>query len=183
MRARALDVRWGEVDVADTVAGIEAAGREGWADGSRVAVMGGSAGGFTALLVAADAPAVVRAAVSLSGVTDLFELAATTHRFESRYSRPAGGHAAAARRALPRTVAGDPGAYDITVPVLVLQGADDKVVPPSQAQRLVDAMRAAGAPVEHHVYEGEGHGFSRADTIVDSLERIDVFLTTWVVQR
>ena len=67
--------------------------------------------------------------------------------------------------------------------MLVLQGADDKVVPPSQAQRLVDAMRAAGAPVEHHVYEGEGHGFSRADTIVDSLERIDAFLTTWVVQR
>ncbi len=179
---RALDVRWGEVDVADTVAGIEAAGREGWADGSRVAVMGGSAGGFTALLVAAHAPAVVRAAVSLSGVTDLFELAATTHRFESRYLDRLVGtlpeHADRYRERSPVTRA-----HDITVPVLVLQGADDKVVPPSQAQRLVDAMRAAGAPVEHHVYEGEGHGFSRADTIVDSLERIDAFLTTWVVQR
>jgi dipeptidyl aminopeptidase/acylaminoacyl peptidase len=57
------------------------------------------------------------------------------------------------------------------------------VVPPSQAQLLVDSMRAAGAPVEHHVYEREGHGFSRVPTIVDSLTRIDTFLTTWVVQR
>ena len=69
------------------------------------------------------------------------------------------------------------------MPVLVLQGADDKVVPPAQAQLLVDSVRPAGAPVEHHVYDGEGHGFSRADTIIDSLERIDAFLTTWVVQR
>jgi dipeptidyl aminopeptidase/acylaminoacyl peptidase len=179
---RALDGAWGEVDVADTVAGIEAARREGWADASRAAVMGGSAGGFTALLVAAHAPAVVRAAVSLYGVTDLFDLAATTHRFESRYLDRLVGtlphHADRYRDRSPVTRA-----HEITVPVLVLQGADDKVVPPSQAQLLVDSMRAAGAPVEHHVYEGEGHGFSRVATIVDSFTRIDAFLTTWVVQR
>jgi dipeptidyl aminopeptidase/acylaminoacyl peptidase len=179
---RALDGAWGEVDVADTVAGIEAARREGWADASRAAVMGGSAGGFTALLVAAHAPAVVRAAVSLYGVTDLFDLAATTHRFESRYLDrlvgPLPDHADRYRDRSPVTRA-----HEITVPVLVLQGADDKVVPPSQAQLLVDSMRAAGAPVEHHVYEGEGHGFSRVATIVDSFTRIDAFLTTWVVQR
>ena len=74
-------------------------------------------------------------------------------------------------------------ARDIAVPVLVLQGADDKVVPPAQAQLLVDSMRAAGGTVEHHVYEGEGHGFSKEATIVDSFERIDAFLTRWVVQR
>ena len=179
---RALDGAWGDVDVADTVAGIEAAGREGWADASRAAVMGGSAGGFTALLVAAHAPAVVRAAVSLYGVTDLFDLAATTHRFESRYLDRLVGtlpeHADRYRDRSPATRA-----PEITVPVLVLQGADDKVVPPSQAQLLVDSMRAAGAPVEHHVYDGEGHSFSRVDTIVDSFARIDTFLTTWVVQR
>jgi dipeptidyl aminopeptidase/acylaminoacyl peptidase len=179
---RALDGAWGEVDVADTIAGIEAAGREGWADASRAAVMGGSAGGFTALLVAAHAPAVVRAAVSLYGVTDLFDLAATTHRFESRYLDRLVGtlpeHADRYRDRSPVTRA-----HEITVPVLVLQGADDKVVPPAQAQLFVDSMRAAGAPVEHHVYAGEGHGFSRVDTIVDSFARIDTFLTTWVVQR
>ena len=69
------------------------------------------------------------------------------------------------------------------MPALVLQGADDKVVPPSQAQLLVESMRAAGATVEHHVYDGEGHGFSLEATVVDSLERIDAFLERWVVQR
>ncbi len=120
--------------------------------------------------------------MSLYGVTDLFDLAATTHRFESRYLDRLVGtlpeHADRYRDRSPVTRA-----HDITVPVLVLQGADDKVVPPAQAERLVDALRAAGAPVEHHVYQGEGHGFSGVDTIVDSFGRIDTFLTTWVVQR
>jgi dipeptidyl aminopeptidase/acylaminoacyl peptidase len=57
------------------------------------------------------------------------------------------------------------------------------VVPPAQAQLLVDSMRAAGATVDHHVYDGEGHGFSSEATIVDSFERIDAFLERWVVQR
>ena len=74
-------------------------------------------------------------------------------------------------------------AREIAVPVLVLQGADDKVVPPAQAQHLVDSMRAAGGTVEQHVYEGEGHGFSQEATIIDSFERIDAFLTRWVVRR
>ncbi len=178
----ALDHEWGVLDVADTVAGIHAAGREGWADASRAAVMGGSAGGFTALLVAAQTPSVVRAVVSLYGVTDLFDLAATTHRFESRYlDRLVGPVPGAAEQYRTRSPVAH--AHDITVPALVLQGADDKVVPPAQAQLLVDSMRTAGASVEHHVYDGEGHGFSKADTIVDSLDRIDRFLTKWVVQR
>jgi dipeptidyl aminopeptidase/acylaminoacyl peptidase len=178
----ALDHEWGVVDVADTVAGIGAAQREGWADASRAAVMGGSAGGFTALLVAAQTPPVVRAVVSLFGVTDLFDLAATTHRFESRYlDRLVGPLPAAAERYRARSPVAH--AHEITVPALVLQGADDKVVPPAQAQLLVDSMRTAGAAVEHHVYDGEGHGFSKVDTIVDSLDRIDRFLTKWVVQR
>jgi dipeptidyl aminopeptidase/acylaminoacyl peptidase len=179
---RALDQAWGVVDVADTVAGIRAAGVAGWADAARAAVMGGSAGGFTTLLVAAESPPVVRAAVSLYGVTDLFDLAETTHRFESRYLDRLVGelpeHAARYRERAPVTRAGA-----VTVPVLVLQGADDQVVPPAQAQLLVDTMRAAGAPVEHHVYEGEGHGFGRAETVVDSFERIDAFLTRWVLTR
>ncbi len=178
----ALDHEWGVVDVADTVAGIQAAERGGWADASRAAVMGGSAGGFTALLVAAQTPPVVRAVVSLFGVTDLFDLAATTHRFESRYlDRLVGPLPAAAEQYRTRSPVAH--AHGITVPALVLQGADDKVVPPAQAQLLVDSMRTAGAAVEHHVYDGEGHGFSKVETIVDSLDRIDRFLTKWVVQR
>jgi dipeptidyl aminopeptidase/acylaminoacyl peptidase len=179
---RALDQAWGVVDVADTVAGIRAADRDGWADGARVAVMGGSAGGFTALLVAAASPPVVRAAVSLFGVTDLFGLAETTHRFESRYLDRLVGtlpeHATRYRDRSPVTRAAE-----VAVPVLVLQGAEDKVVPAAQAQLMVDAMRAAGAPVEHHVYESEGHGWRRPETVVDSFERIDAFLTHWVLTR
>jgi dipeptidyl aminopeptidase/acylaminoacyl peptidase len=178
----ALDQRWGEVDVADTVTGIRALADDGRVDASRAAVMGGSAGGFTALLVAAQQPAVVRAAVSLFGVTDLFDLAATTHRFESRYlDRLVGALPEHADRYQARSPVGR--AAEISVPVLVLQGADDAVVPPAQAQLLVDSMRGAGGTVEQHVYDGEGHGFSKEATIVDSIERIEAFLTRWVVQR
>ena len=66
---------------------------------------------------------------------------------------------------------------------LTRTGADDKVVPVSQAQLLVDSVRAAGGIVEQHVYEGEGHGFSKEATIIDSFERIEEFLTRWVVNR
>jgi dipeptidyl aminopeptidase/acylaminoacyl peptidase len=178
----ALDHAWGDVDVGDTVAGIRALAIDDRVDASRAAVMGGSAGGFTALLVGAHTPPVVRAVVSLFGVTDLFDLAATTHRFESRYlDRLVGPLPEYADRYEARSPVNR--APDLTVPVLVLQGADDKVVPPSQAQLLVDAVRAAGGTVEQHVYDGEGHGFSREATIVDSFQRIESFLTRWVVQR
>jgi dipeptidyl aminopeptidase/acylaminoacyl peptidase len=178
----ALDHAWGDVDVTDTVAGIRVLAHDDRVDASRAAVIGGSAGGFTALLVAAHAPPVVRAAVSLFGVTDLFDLAATTHRFESRYlDRLVGTLPEHADRYEARSPVAH--ARDIAVPVLVLQGADDKVVPAAQAQLLVDSMRAAGGTVEQHVYDGEGHGFSKEATIVDSFERIDAFLTRWVIQR
>jgi dipeptidyl aminopeptidase/acylaminoacyl peptidase len=178
----ALDHAWGELDVNDTVAGIRALAQDDRVNATRAAVMGGSAGGFTALLVAAHAPPVVRAVVSLFGVTDLFDLAATTHRFESRYldglvgTLPEHAHQYEMRSPVNR-------AREIAVPVLVLQGEDDKVVPLAQAQLLVDSLRAAGRTVEQHVYEGEGHGFSKESTIVDSFARIETFLTRWVVQR
>ena len=82
---QALRERWGELDVVDTAAGIRAAGERGWCDPDRVAIMGGSAGGLTTLLVCALHGVLVRAGVSLFGVTNLFDLAETTHRFESRY--------------------------------------------------------------------------------------------------
>ena len=95
----------------------------------------------------------MHAVVSLYGVTDLFDLAATTHRFESRYlDRLVGPLPGAADQYRTRSPVAH--AHEITVPALVLQGADDKVVPPAQAQLLVDSMRTAGATVEHHVYDG-----------------------------
>ena len=176
---RAADGGWGTVDVDDTVAGIRALADRGEVDGARVGIMGGSAGGFTALLVGTATPPVVRAIVSLYAVTDLLDLVATTHRFESRYlDTLVGPLPECATRYRDRSPVHR--ASEITVPVLVLQGDQDKVVPAAQAQRLVDALRAAGTPVEHHVYEGEGHGWSRPDTVTDALERIEAFLAKWV---
>jgi dipeptidyl aminopeptidase/acylaminoacyl peptidase len=178
---RALDEGWGDVDVADTVTGIRTLAARGAVDGERVAVMGGSAGGFTALLVGAATPPVVQAVVSLYGVTDLVDLAATTHRFESRYlDTLVGPLPACADRYRDRSPVTR--AHEIGVPVLVLQGDQDKVVPPAQAELLVDALRAAGTEVEHHVYAGEGHGWSRPDTVIDALERTEAFLTRWVLR-
>jgi dipeptidyl aminopeptidase/acylaminoacyl peptidase len=180
--AQALAGRWGHADVTDTAAGIRHARRVRWCDPNQVAVIGGSAGGLTVLLLAARHPDLVRAAVTLYGVTDLFDLADTTHRFESRYLDRIVGtlprHAGRYRDRSPVTHAAE-----ITVPVLVLQGADDKVVPPAQARGMVDAMRAAGTPVDYHEYGREGHGFTRVDTISDALERTEAFLARWVLRR
>jgi dipeptidyl aminopeptidase/acylaminoacyl peptidase len=178
----ALDGGWGELDVIDTAAGIEAATKRGWCEPGRVAVMGGSAGGFTTLLVCARFGGLVRAGVSLFGVTNLFDLAETTHRLESRYlDHLVGDLPRDARRYHERSPVTQAGAID--VPLLVLQGDADKVVPPAQAQALVDAVRAGGGTVEHHVYPGEGHGWSRPETVIDELERVDAFLTRWVLTR
>ncbi|MCU1429073.1 MAG: peptidase, partial [Actinomycetia bacterium] len=180
--AQSLAGGWGERDVADVAAGIRHAGREGWCDPQRVAVVGGSAGGLTVLLCCARHGDIVRAGVSLFGVTDLFELAATTHRFESRYlDRIVGvlpGDADRYRDRSPLTYAAD-----IEVPVLVLQGTDDKAVPASQAEAMVDAMRRAGRTVEFQLYEGEGHGWRRASTVADDLVRTEAFLRRWVLER
>jgi dipeptidyl aminopeptidase/acylaminoacyl peptidase len=179
---QALRERWGELDVVDTADGIRSAGERGWCDPDRVAVMGGSVGGLTTLLVCAQHGALVRAGVSLFGVTNLFDLAETTHRFESKYvdwlvgPRP---------EAADRYVAHSPvtHAASIRVPLLVLQGDADNVVPPAQAQEVVDVVRGAGGTVEHHVYEGEGHGWAKPETMTDELERVDAFLTRWVLRR
>ncbi len=177
--AQALAGTWGHDDVEDVAAGIRAAAAQGWCDPARVAIAGGSAGGLTALLVGAKHPDLVRAVVSAYGVTDLFDLAATTHRFEAHYLDELVGVLPAAdarfRAQSPVTYAAQ-----ITVPLLVLQGDEDKVVPPQQAQLVVDAVRAAGGIVDHHVYEGEGHGWSKIETVQDELERIEAFLEQWV---
>jgi dipeptidyl aminopeptidase/acylaminoacyl peptidase len=180
--ALALRERWGELDVLDTAAGIHAAVEQGWCDPDRVAVMGGSAGGMTTFLVCAQHGALVRAGVSLFGVTDLFDLAETTHRFESRYvDWLVGPLPEAADRYTERSPVTH--AAGIKTPLLVLQGDVDNVVPPAQAQLLVDAVRAGGGVVEHHVYAGEGHGWAKPETMTDELERVEAFLTRWVLHR
>ena len=179
---QALTGRWGDVDVADVAAGIRHAGASGWCDAGRVAIDGGSAGGFTLLLLCARYPGLVRAAVDRYGVADLFHLAETTHRYESRYlDRLVGPLPEAAVLYRERSPINH--AADVTVPLLVLQGDRDKTVPRAQADALVDALRRHGSTVEYHVYEGEGHGWSRPETVADELDRAEQFLTRWVLKR
>ena len=142
-------------------------------DPARVVLMGGSAGGFTALLVAALHPDLVHGVIALYPVTDLLDLAATTHRFESGYHLrlvgPLPEAAARYRERSPVTVAAQ-----IRAPVLLLHGSADRSVRPEQSA----ALAARLADGERHVYEGEGHGWRRAATVADELARIDAFLTT-----
>jgi dipeptidyl aminopeptidase/acylaminoacyl peptidase len=178
--AQALAGEWGALDVADCAAMLGHIGPEGWGDPVRVAVSGASSGGLTAMLLAALHGAHLRALISRYGVTDLLGLAATTHRFESRYlDRLVGELPRDADRYRERSPVAHAAA--IRVPTLVLHGDADRVVPPAQAAAVVDAIRQAGGTVEHHVYEGEGHGFARVDTVLDVYERIESFLQRHVL--
>jgi dipeptidyl aminopeptidase/acylaminoacyl peptidase len=177
---QALAGAWGALDVADVAAGIRHAAAHGWCDPARVAVTGGSGGALTVLLLCAHHDDLVRAAVSMYGVTDLLELAETTHRFESRYlDRLVGVLPDAADRYGDRSPVNHAAA--IRVPVLVLHGDTDPVVPLAQAERLIGAIRAAGGKIETRVYEGEGHGWSQPDTIADVYERTESFLRRTVL--
>ncbi len=180
--AQALAGRWGERDVTDVVAGIRHAVKEGWTDAPRVAIVGGSAGGMTALLVAAQYPDLVQAVVARYPVCDLVDLALTTHRFESTYHLRLVGPLPAAvdvyRDRSPISLAAE-----IHAPVLLLHGNEDTSVPVAQSEAMADALRAAGTPVERHVYEGEGHGWGRVATIADDFDRVNAFLTRWVLPR
>jgi dipeptidyl aminopeptidase/acylaminoacyl peptidase len=161
---RALEGRWGERDTDDVVAGIRHLKL------APVVMMGGSAGGLTVLNVAAHHPDLVSGVVAVYPVTDLVDLDATTHRFESKYTeRLVERDKYVANSAITH-------ASKITAPVLLLHGTDDKVVPPAQSAAVEDALRRAGTPVERHLFEGEGHGWRRAGTVADELARIDDFL-------
>jgi len=180
--AQSLAGQWGERDVADVAAGIRHAAANGWCDPGRVAASGGSAGAMTVLLLCAHHGPLVRAAVSMYGVSDLLGLAATTHRFESRYlDRLVGTLPADTARYEERSPITHAAA--IRAPVLVLHGDADRVVPLAQAQRLIAAVRAAGGTVESRVYEGEGHGWARPETVADVYERCESFLRRWVLDR
>lgn len=180
--AQAMQREWGRLDVADAAAGMRAAGERGWGDPSRMVPIGSSAGGMTVLLLLATHPELCAAGVDRYGVTDLFDLDETTHRFEGHYLRSLVGELPDAsneyRQRSPITQAAA-----IAAPLLVLQGSADNVVPRAQSDALVAAVRAAGGTVEYHVYDGEGHGWSRAEVVVDELERTWAFLRRFVLRR
>jgi len=177
---QALREQWGVHDVTDTVSGARHLAEHRLVDGARMAVMGGSAGGFTVLLCLALHPDVFAAGVDLFGVADLFKLAEETHRFEAHYMDTMIGP-------LPdqfqRYVERSPlsVADRITSPLLILQGDKDEVVPLNQSQAILDKLKRKGVEVELKVYEGEGHGWSQSGTVMDELERTSAFLRRHVL--
>jgi dipeptidyl aminopeptidase/acylaminoacyl peptidase len=179
---QAMRERWGELDVADVLAGIHAAIAEGWGDPDRIALMGASAGGFTVLNVLATEPGLVAAAVDLYGVADLLALAEVDYRYEAHYTHSlVGPLPEAADRYRERSPVHR--AERITEPLLILQGDSDPVVPLAQGEALAARLAELGRTVELHVYEGEGHGWGRAATVIDELTRTEEFLGRHVLRR
>jgi dipeptidyl aminopeptidase/acylaminoacyl peptidase len=160
---RRLDGRWGVVDVADCVNAARYLVDAAEVDGRRLAIRGGSAGGYTTLC-ALTFTDVFAAGASYYGVADLAALAADTHKFESRYlDRLVGPWPEA--EAVYRARSPIHAAERLSAPLIVFQGAEDSVVPPAQAEVVVEALRANGLPVAYLLFEGEQHGFRRAGTI------------------
>ena len=162
-----LKHRWGPVDTADSIAVARYLAERGDVDAERVAITGGSAGGYTTLYALAFEDFFATGA-SFFGVTDLVAFNETTHKFESQYDHWLIGDPEDTKLYEERSPA--TAADDLRVPVLLLQGLDDKVVPPSQAEIMVDALRRNGVPFAYIAYEGEGHGFRKAENIRRSNE-------------
>ncbi|MBD1898972.1 S9 family peptidase [Trichocoleus sp. DQ-A3] len=163
-----LDGQWGIVDVDDCVNGARYLAQQGLVDGNRMAIAGGSAGGYTTLC-ALTFRDVFKAGASYYGVSDLEALVRDTHKFESRY--------------LDRLIGPYPERQDIyqerspiyftenlSCPVIFFQGLEDKVVPPNQAEMMLEALRAKGLPVAYVPFEGEQHGFRRSENIKRAID-------------
>jgi dipeptidyl aminopeptidase/acylaminoacyl peptidase len=159
---------WGIVDVADCVNAARYLAEQGDVDGQRLAIHGGSAGGYTTLCALAFHNAFT-AGASYYGVADCEALARETHKFESRYLDGLIGPYPSARDVY-RARSPIHFAHQLSCPVILLQGLEDKVVPPSQAEAMLEALRAKDMPVAYMAFEGEQHGFRKAETIQRALE-------------
>ncbi len=158
-----LNSQWGLVDVDDCVSAVQYVIDQGKADASRVTITGGSAGGYTTLCALTFRDCFT-AGSSYYGVSDLEALVRDTHKFESRY--------------LDRLIGPYPERKDLydqrspiyftdqlSCPLILFQGLEDKVVPPNQAEKMFDAVKAKGLPVAYVAFEGEQHGFRRPENI------------------
>ncbi len=163
-----LDGQWGVVDVDDCVNGARYLAERGEVAAQRLAIHGGSAGGYTTL-AALTFRDLFKAGASYFGVSDCEALAKETHKFESRY--------------LDRLIGPYPERKDLyearspihftdrlSVPLILFQGLEDKVVPPNQAETMFDAVRAKGIPTAYLPFEGEQHGFRRKENIKRALD-------------
>jgi dipeptidyl aminopeptidase/acylaminoacyl peptidase len=163
-----LNGQWGIVDVDDCVNCARYLIKGGEVDADRVAIRGGSAGGYTTL-AALTFRSFFKAGASYYGVSDLEALEKDTHKFESRYSDSLVGPYPA-RRDLYRERSPINFVERLSCPVIFFQGSEDRVVPPNQAEKMVAALRKKGTPVAYLLFDGEQHGFRRAQNIERALD-------------
>jgi dipeptidyl aminopeptidase/acylaminoacyl peptidase len=176
-----LQLNWGVIDVDDCVAGAHFLAAQGRVDGKRCVISGGSAGGYTTL-AALTFRDFFQGGASYYGVSDIAALARDTHKFESRYLDwligPYPQEEARYRERSPLYHADR-----LAKPVIFFQGEDDAVVPPNQAESMVEALRRKGNPVGYYLFSGEQHGFRKAGNIQRCLDAelafyaIEVFRT------
>ena len=164
-----LNWQWGIVDVDDNINAARYLVEQGKADPDRLIIRGGSAGGYTTFAALVFHPEMFGAGAGYYGVSDVEALAKDTHKFESRY--------------LDTLIGPYPEMKDLyrerspihfidrlSCALILFQGLEDKVVPPDQSERMADAVREKGLPVAYIAFEGEQHGFRKADTIIRCLE-------------
>ncbi len=176
---QALTGNWGILDVQDTIAAVKYLVKEGYTDEERTAIMGGSAGGYTTLMVLAKHPGIIKAGVDLYGVSDLFGLSEETHYLESNYDTMlVGPLPESAERFFERSPLYI--SNKITDPLLILQGEEDPVVPKNQSEKIAKAVKGY---VEFKLYPGESHGFNKSSTLEDMYPRIDKFLRRMVLYK
>ena len=163
-----LNGQWGVVDVDDCVNGARYLVERGEVDGDRLAIRGGSAGGYTTL-AALTFRDVFKAGASYYGVSDLEALAKETHKFESRYlDNMVGPYPEQRDLYIQRSPINH--TDRLSCPVVLFQGLEDMIVPPAQAELMVEALRKKGLPLAYVTFEGEQHGFRRAGSIKRALE-------------
>jgi dipeptidyl aminopeptidase/acylaminoacyl peptidase len=175
----ALQGRWGIADLDDVVACARLLADAGRVDPTRMAISGGSAGGYTTLAALTMRPGTFTAGASHYGVADLGALAAETHKFESRYLDglvapwPSGAEVYAERSPINHVDA-------LETPLAVFQGDEDEVVPPAQAEAIVAALRAKGVPHAYLLFPGEQHGFRKAENIRAALDgELSFYAQVW----
>jgi dipeptidyl aminopeptidase/acylaminoacyl peptidase len=160
---------WGILDVEDCACGARYLVETRSADPERLAISGGSAGGYTTLRALTAAEKTFRAGASYYGVSDLAALARDTHKFESQYldwligPYPQDEKTYAERSPINHI-------DKLTVPVIFFQGTEDEVVPPNQTQMMVDGLKDRNVPVAYFLFEGEQHGFRKAENIRRALD-------------
>lgn len=171
---------WGVYDVQDSITGAQHLVELGAADRDKLVIMGGSAGGYTVLQALVDAPGIFKAGIVSYGVANQFTLAMESHKFESRYNDwLLGPLPDAAEKYRDRSPLFH--ADKIQDALLLFHGTEDKVVPLNQSESIVAILKRRSIPHEFHIYEGEGHGFRKPETIRHFYETILRFLQIHVL--